>query len=87
MALIGVLTGTTGEINPWPLVAKSLHMVGIYVDDRSMFDDLVTAMAVSDIHPVIDRVFPFDDAPAAYRHLESQTQARWSSASEMYHDR
>jgi len=24
------------------------------------------------MHPVIDRVFPFADAKAAYRHLESQ---------------
>jgi NADPH:quinone reductase-like Zn-dependent oxidoreductase len=29
------------------------------------------AMAVNNVHPVIDRVFPFNQAADAYRHLES----------------
>jgi len=37
-----------------------------------MFEDMLRAMEVSEIHPVIDRVFDFDQAPEAYRYLESQ---------------
>jgi len=36
-----------------------------------MFEAMNRAMAVNNLHPVIDRVFPFDRAADAYRHLES----------------
>jgi NADPH:quinone reductase-like Zn-dependent oxidoreductase len=29
------------------------------------------AIAVSGLEPVVDKVFSFDDAPAAYRHMQS----------------
>jgi NADPH:quinone reductase-like Zn-dependent oxidoreductase len=31
------------------------------------------AIAVGGLRPVIDSVFPFDEAPAAFRHLRSAT--------------
>jgi NADPH:quinone reductase-like Zn-dependent oxidoreductase len=36
-----------------------------------MFEAMNRAIAVSGLKPVIDKVFVFDDAPAAYRHLQS----------------
>jgi NADPH:quinone reductase-like Zn-dependent oxidoreductase len=36
-----------------------------------MFEDMNRALASSGISPVIDRIFPFDEAPAAYAYLES----------------
>ena len=69
IALIGVLT--KGEINPLPLVSKSIRLQGIYVGSRLMFENMNRAIALSGIKPVIDRVFPFDQAVAAYEHLAS----------------
>jgi len=35
-----------------------------------MFEDMNRAIAVNGLEPVIDRVFPFDQAREALRHLE-----------------
>ncbi len=68
IALIGVLT--TGAINPTPLLRKSIRLNGIYVGSRAMFEDMNKAIAANGLRPVIDRTFPFAEAPAAFRHME-----------------
>jgi NADPH:quinone reductase-like Zn-dependent oxidoreductase len=73
IALIGILTGVTGQANPWPLVDRSMDLRGVYVGSRAMFADLVAAIDANGLDPVIDRVFPFAEAQAAYDHLASQT--------------
>jgi len=70
IALIGVLSGG-GEIDPRFIFLKQARIQGIYVGSRKMFEDMNRAIAASGIHPVIDRVFPFDAAPAAFTYLES----------------
>ena len=68
--LIGVLTG--GQIDPLPVMQKAIDLRGVFVGSREMFEAMNRAVAFHRIHPVIDRVFPFEEAQAAYRHLESQ---------------
>jgi NADPH:quinone reductase-like Zn-dependent oxidoreductase len=46
-------------------------MQGIYVGSRDMFEAMNRAIAQAALKPVIDRVFPFTEAPAAYRYLHS----------------
>jgi NADPH:quinone reductase-like Zn-dependent oxidoreductase len=67
IALIGVLTG--GQINPTPIMRKSLTVHGIYVGSRAMFERMNHAIAAAGLRPNIDRRFAFDDARAAYRHM------------------
>lgn len=69
--LIGVLTG--GEINPTPVLRRNTILRGIYVGSRQMFEAMNQAIALHQLRPVIDRVFPFAEARAAYRHLTGQT--------------
>jgi NADPH:quinone reductase-like Zn-dependent oxidoreductase len=71
MSLIGVLTGTQAPVDTYQLVHKALRVHGLYVGSVAMFEDLVKALEVSKIEPVIDRVFPFAEARAAYEHLQS----------------
>ena len=68
--LIGVLTG--GQIDPLPVMQKAIDLRGVFVGSREMFEAMNRAVAFHRIQPVIDRVFPFEEAQAAYRHLESQ---------------
>jgi NADPH:quinone reductase-like Zn-dependent oxidoreductase len=70
IALIGVLTGG-GEFDPRPLLMKNIRLQGIYVGSRLMFEAMNRAIALHKLKPVIDRVFPFDQATEAYKHLES----------------
>jgi NADPH:quinone reductase-like Zn-dependent oxidoreductase len=72
VALIGILTGTAGEVNPWPLVGKSVDLRGVYVGSREMFVDMTAAIDANGLDPVIDTVFPFEAAVDAYAHLEAQ---------------
>ncbi len=69
MSLLGVLTGVKGEINTYGIFHKALRVHGVYVGSRRMFESLLTAMTVNNIRPCVHRVFPFDDAAAAYQHL------------------
>jgi len=70
---IGVLTGAGGNIDPSLSMRKGLILRGIYVGSRQMFAAMNRAIELHRIEPVIDRVFGFEEAKDAYRHLESQT--------------
>jgi len=68
--LIGVLTG--GEINPTPILRRNILVRGIYVGSRQMFEAMNAAVSLHKIHPVIDRVFEFDEAREAYLYMKGQ---------------
>jgi NADPH:quinone reductase-like Zn-dependent oxidoreductase len=70
IALIGVLSGL-GEVNPMSILMKSVRVQGIFVGSRAMFESMNRAIAFNELRPVIDRVFEFDDAVAALKHMES----------------
>jgi NADPH:quinone reductase-like Zn-dependent oxidoreductase len=71
MSLLGVLTGTKGEVNTYGIFHKGLHIAGIYVGSVAMFESLVRALEASKIDPVIDRTFGFAETRAAYEYLAS----------------
>jgi NADPH:quinone reductase-like Zn-dependent oxidoreductase len=71
IALIGFLAGRDGDTNPTPLMMTGSSLHGIFVGDREMFEEMNRAIIVNRIKPVIDRVFPFDAAPAAYKYQAS----------------
>jgi NADPH:quinone reductase-like Zn-dependent oxidoreductase len=70
IALIGVLAGAGGEIDPLPILMKNIRVRGIFVGSREMFEAMNRAIEVHQIRPVIDRVFGFDELPAALQHME-----------------
>lgn len=71
MSLLGVLTGVRGEVNTYDIFHKGLRIHGVYVGSVAMFKELNRILTVHRIKPIVDRVFPFDDALAAYEHLAS----------------
>ncbi|MFO0876903.1 MAG: NAD(P)-dependent alcohol dehydrogenase [Gemmataceae bacterium] len=70
LALIGVLSGY-GQFNPLPILMKGVRVCGIYVGSREMFESMCRAIHLHQVRPVIDRVFSFREAVAAFRHMES----------------
>ncbi|MDR3619817.1 MAG: NAD(P)-dependent alcohol dehydrogenase [Paludisphaera borealis] len=70
IALIGVLTGQ-GQIDPTSILMRSVKVQGIYVGSVAMFEAMNRAIEVGGIKPVIDRVFPFENAADALRLMES----------------
>lgn len=59
--------GTPPDLSP--LYFGNLVLKGITSGSRRMLDDLVTAFAVNGARPHVDRVFGFDEAPAALAYL------------------
>ena len=59
------------EINPMLIFSRRANVQGISVGSTQMFEAMNRAIAVIRLKPIIDKVFSFDDAPAAYRYLQS----------------
>src|SRR5262245_33186700 len=70
VTMIGVLSGAA-EINPMAIFARRANVQGISVGSAQMFEAMNRAITVGGLKPIIDKVFPFDEAPAAFRHLQS----------------
>jgi NADPH:quinone reductase-like Zn-dependent oxidoreductase len=52
-------------------MAKNASLHGIFVGDREMFEEMNSAIDVNQVRPVIGKIFPFEDAVAAYRYQAS----------------
>jgi NADPH:quinone reductase-like Zn-dependent oxidoreductase len=71
IAVIGILSGVQSQISLFQVLAKQVRLHGVYVGSRQHLADLTQAMGVNAIKPVIDRVFPFAEAPAAFAYQAS----------------
>jgi NADPH:quinone reductase-like Zn-dependent oxidoreductase len=72
IALIGVLTGFgPATVNTFTALAKNARLDGIYVGSRADFEAMNVFFERHQVRPIIDRTFTFEEAEAAYRHLDS----------------
>ncbi len=69
IAQIGFLTGQTVQLNLMPLIFRQTTIRGIAVAPRSSFDRMNVFLNEHKIRPVIDKVYPFEQAREAYAHL------------------
>jgi NADPH:quinone reductase-like Zn-dependent oxidoreductase len=66
-------SGSGGEVNSQTIIRHNVTLRGVYVGSREQFEAMNRAIALHNLRPAIDRVFPFTEAKAAYRHLQSRT--------------
>jgi NADPH:quinone reductase-like Zn-dependent oxidoreductase len=71
ITIIGARSGSGGGIPPRSLIGNQARILGIYVGSRVMHEELARCVTANRIQPVVDRVFPFAEAPAAYREFEA----------------
>lgn len=71
IALIGGLSGFGGDIPAGSLVGRNAGITGIFVGSRADFEALNAFLAKFKVKPVIDKVFPFAEAAAAYAYMDS----------------
>lgn len=71
LSLIGVLSGGAGNVSLIPILMQNLRVQGVLVGHRQSFEALNRAFALHEVRPVVDRVFPFAEARAAFEHLKS----------------
>lgn len=71
VAIIGGLAGFGGEIPAVSLIGRSASVSGIFVGSRRNFEDMNGFISRHSIKPVIDRVFEFRDAEAAFAYMDT----------------
>jgi NADPH:quinone reductase-like Zn-dependent oxidoreductase len=69
--VIGVLAGKGQLIDPTPILAKAIHVEGVYVGSRAMYARMISAIDANHLHPVIDSTFPLTQARQALTHMQS----------------
>jgi NADPH:quinone reductase-like Zn-dependent oxidoreductase len=69
--VIGVLAGKGQLIDPTPILAKALHVEGVYVGSRAMYARMISAIDTTHLRPVIDSTFPFTQTREALAHMQS----------------
>jgi NADPH:quinone reductase-like Zn-dependent oxidoreductase len=69
ISLIGNLAGTKTELLLTQVFMQNVRLNGILVGHRESFEAMNRAIVLHGLRPVIDRVFPFEDARAAFDHM------------------
>ncbi|NOT70072.1 MAG: NAD(P)-dependent alcohol dehydrogenase [Hyphomicrobium sp.] len=73
IALIGILTGVSGDVPTLAMMAKQIRLQGIIVGSRRHQLDMVRALDACSLRPIIDKTFPLANLGDAFRHEESAT--------------
>jgi len=71
VGVIGVLDGFDSQINVLDLLKHQVTVRGIFMESAEQLQSFVNSVEVTGLEPQIDRVFPFEDAGAAYEYMQS----------------
>jgi NADPH:quinone reductase-like Zn-dependent oxidoreductase len=72
IAIVGVLTGFAAEVSIPALFSSQIRTSGISIGSQADQEDMIRAITVNRLKPVIDRSFPLQEIVAAFRYYESQ---------------
>ena len=73
IALIGVLSGFAGEVLIPALFAAQIRVSGISIGSRADQEDMIRAIHVNRLKPVIDRSFGLEQIAAAFEYYQTQS--------------
>lgn len=71
IGLIGNLSGNATEVNLIHILMQNVRIQGVLVGSRDTFEAMNRSIALHHMRPVIDRVFPFEEARKAFDHMTS----------------
>ena len=71
IALIGVLTGFSGQIPTVELLTRQIRLQGLTVGNRQQQIEMIRALDANNIKPVIDKTFPLQDLIEAFHYEAS----------------
>lgn len=72
VAVIGVLAGQESCLHTRDLLAHQITIRGIYMESTEELRALMLAADSLKLRPIVDKVFSFENALQAYKHLQSQ---------------
>jgi NADPH:quinone reductase-like Zn-dependent oxidoreductase len=70
----GATTGYDAKLDLRVLFAKQLSLLGSYMGTKSDLHSVMRLVATGRFRPIVDRVFPLEEAAAAHEYLESGAQ-------------
>ena len=73
IAVIGLLSGIMAEVNIPALFSAQLRVSGISIGSRADQEDMIRAIHVNRLRPVIDRSFPLGEIAAAFAYFQTQS--------------
>jgi NADPH:quinone reductase-like Zn-dependent oxidoreductase len=71
ITLVGLLTGALGDADVAAKSGRDVRVDSVFVGSTRHFEELNEAVERSGLHPVVDRVFSFEAARAAYEYLQA----------------
>jgi len=72
VSLVGVLADAEAAApSLTPVIMRNIRVQGVFVGHLRAFESLAAHVAAHELGPVVDRVFPFDEAREAFRYLVS----------------
>lgn len=74
VTVAGVLTGSDASVGAVNILSKQVHLLGVNVGSREMFEQMNRAITTAGLRPVIDRVFAFGDAREAFRYVSEASR-------------
>jgi NADPH:quinone reductase-like Zn-dependent oxidoreductase len=72
IALVGVLTGVAAQVSIPALFSNQIRISGISIGNRADQEDMIRAIAVNRLKPIVDRCFPLSDIVGAAEYYEAQ---------------
>ena len=70
IAVIGGVAGAGEGVQPTQLVGNNVRLQGLSVGSRAMFEQMCKAIALHDISPVVDKVFPWTEVKSAFEAMQ-----------------
>ena len=74
IAIIGSVGGVAEGFNATALIGNSARLQGLSVGSRDMFESMCRFIDLSRLKPVVDKVFPMEDAVAAFSAMKAGDQ-------------
>jgi NADPH:quinone reductase-like Zn-dependent oxidoreductase len=71
IAVIGVLSGTTGTLPMLSVLTRQLRLKGLVVGSRRHQIEMIRAIDATGLRPIIDRHFPLEEIVEAFRYQET----------------
>ena len=71
IAIIGVLSGFSQTLQFGAMIGTSARLVGVSVGSREMFEAMCRALELRRIGPVVDRIYPWTEAGAAFAAMQA----------------
>jgi NADPH:quinone reductase-like Zn-dependent oxidoreductase len=73
IAVIGLLSGVVAEVNIPALFSTQMRVNGISIGSRTDQEDMIRAIHVNRLKPVIDRTFGLEQITAAFEYYQTQS--------------